>query len=148
MIALKFYTTFLPMSVRVIWKEEMAGIVEAHHAGAGRKTKGTSRIHAGKWGRPDQSQKQITVTFHTRAALAAIHCDSVVSPNSSTTVCNMAIKAAVTFNATAPLTYHDVRRNFTEYALCRDSRCSHKQNPTVRWITISSLYNDYSTSPC
>ena len=51
----------------------------------------------------------------------------------------MAIKAAVTFNATAPLTYHDVRRNFTEYALCRDSRCSHKQNPTVRWITISSL---------
>ena len=94
------------MSVRVIWKEEMAGIVEAHHAGAGRKTKGTSRIHAGKWGRPDQSQKQITVTFHTRAALAVIHCDTVVSPNSSTTVCNMAIKAAVTFNATAPLTYH------------------------------------------
>ena len=88
-IALKFYTTLLPMSVRVIWKEEMAGIVEAHHAGAGRKTKGTSWIHAGKWGRPDQSQKQITVTFHTRAALAAIHCDPVVSPNSYSTVCNM-----------------------------------------------------------
>ena len=67
------------MSVRVIWKEEMAGIVEAHHAGAGRKTKGTSRIHAGKWGRPDQSQKQITVTFHTRAALAVIHCDCCLS---------------------------------------------------------------------
>ena len=130
-IALKFYTTLLPMSVRVIWKEEMTGIVDAHHAGAGRKTKGTSRIHAGKWGRPDQSQKQITVTFHTRAALAAIHCDPVLSPNSSTTVCNMAIKAAVTLNATTPLTYHDVRRSFTEYALCRDSRCSHKQNPTV-----------------
>ena len=73
----------------------MAGIVEAHDAGAGRKTKGTSRIQAGKWGLPDQSQKQITVTFHTRAAFAAIHCDPVVSPNSYSTVCNMRIKAVV-----------------------------------------------------
>ena len=111
---------------------QLTGIVEAHHAGAGGKTKGTSRIHAGKWGRPDHSQKQITVTFHTRIALAAIHCDPVVSPNSYSTVCNMRIKAVVTRNATTPLTYHDVRRSFTEYVLCRDSRCSHKQNPTVR----------------
>ena len=112
------------------------------------RTKGASQIHAGKWGRPDHLQKQITVTFHTRAALAAIHYDPVVSPNSYSTVCNMRIKAVVTCNPTTPLTYHDVRRSFTEYSLCRDSRCSHKQNPTVGQITISSLYNDYSTSPC
>lgn len=111
------------------------------------RTKGESQIHAGKWGRPDHSQKQITVTFHTRVALAAIHCDPVTSPNSFSTVCNMRIKAVVTCNATAPLTYHDVRRSSTKHALCRDSRCSHKQNPRVRYITISSLYSDYSTSP-
>lgn len=111
------------------------------------KTKGGFRIRTGKWGRPNHLQRQITVTFHTRAALAAIHSDPVVSPNSYSTVCNMRIKAVVTCNVTAPLTYHDVRRSFTEYALCRDSRCSHKQNPTVRYITISSLHNDYSTSP-
>lgn len=127
---------------------QLTGIVEARHEGAGGKNEGEFRIHAAKWGRPDHLQKQITVTFHTRAALAAIHCDPVVSPNSYSTVCNMRIKAVVTCNATTPLTYHDVRRSFTEYALSRDSRCSHKQNPTVRYIIISSLHNDYSTSPC
>lgn len=121
---------------------QLKGIGEAHHEEAGGKNE--RGIHAAKWSRPDHSQKQITVTFHTRAALATIHCDPVVSPHSYSTVCNMRIKAAVTFNATTPLTHHDVRRNFTEYALCRDSRYSHKQNPTVRYI----LYNDYSTSPC
>ena len=109
---------------------QLKGIGEAHQEEAGGKSE--RGIHAAKWGRPDHSQKQITVTFHRRAALAAIHCDPVVSPNSYSTVCNMAIKAVVTFNATAPLTYHDVRRNFTEHALCRDSRRSHKQKPTVR----------------
>lgn len=125
---------------------QLTGIGEAHHEEAGGKNE--RGIHAGKWGRPDHIQRQITVTFHTRAAFAAIHCEPVVSPNSYSTVCNMRIKAVVTCNATAPLTYHVVRRSFTEHALCRDSRCSHKQNPTVRSITISSLYNDYSTSPC
>ena len=68
---------------------QLTGIVEARHEGAGGKNEGEFRIHAAKWGRLDHLQKQITVTFHTRAALAAIHCDPVVSPNSYSTVCNM-----------------------------------------------------------
>ena len=41
---------------------QLMGIGEAHHEEAGGKNK--RGIHAAKWGRPDHSQKQITMTFH------------------------------------------------------------------------------------
>ena len=86
---------------------QLTGIGEAHHQGAKGKTDRGISNPCGQMG----SSRSLTKTNH------AIHCDPAVSPNFFPLVCNMPIKAAVACNATAQLTYHDVRRSFIKYAL-------------------------------
>ena len=146
-IALKFYTTLLPMSVRV-----MEGGDGGDRWGARRRSRTKNERDISNPSGQMGSSRSITKTNHGDVSYKSCICCNPLRPCCLSKFLLHSVqhedKNCSTCNATAPLTYHDVRRSFTEHALCRDSRCSHKQNPTVRSISISSLYNDFSTSPC